>query len=632
MQTRALAITVACALATLVAWLCLGAPSGAPRAVEPVATGRATPAPADARITQVPSTTEVTAPAERRAVETAAASPVDGDAAPGVLSGRLLQRDGTPPQAGVVPGSLRTRWSLLEIAIRPDAAGRFELKVAPSSESGVLQATVAALPVPRGVRVETPPLESGAHHDLGDLFLDELPCLVRGEVVDDVGSPIAGVELTVYAHETVGAGGPSAANLSDLNGHAFPGRFLEDSLRGGYSLEVSFEMVQVDPGSPGAPGPVLRFRPAAVPIATGRSGPDGRFAIHAVTTADQLNLTATHADHLEGGLQDLAPEAVVTLRLQRRIVIEGKVLIAEGIPAAAIAVKLTHDEGGEVSAHPTSSKGEADAEVATYRITDARTGRHTLSVHLRGFDEPILTIGGIELLAGNFAPDPRLLTIDLRGIVHRYVFHAVDLAGRPLTDLPSPLLIDEPNADGTATKRGFPWRNGTVELFTNRPGLFVNSFAPGFAVSERRVGPGEHRCVFRPVFPLEVVLPGLREMCGAGRKVRVSVIRKEGTPFPSGLSTIDPRSGENRSYSRWHLGMSGGAWLGETDTVQVPLVFNGTYEIVLRLHEEGAPGESSHTAGEVPVVLDGAWAPRVVLTPDPERIRAAIAELEGRRR
>jgi hypothetical protein len=123
----------------------------------------------------------------------------------------------------------------------------------------------------------------------------------------------------------------------------------------------------------------------------------------------------------------------------------------------------------------------------------------------------------------------------------------------------------------------------------------------------------------------------MRRLCGPDRKVRVSMILESATGLPQGLQAINQLTGDTRSYQRWHLSKSGGAWLGETDLVAVPLIRNGKYQIVVRLHEEGVPGDVSIPAGTHDVVLDDIAPHRIILEFPEAAIRNGLAALRERK-
>jgi hypothetical protein len=84
--------------------------------------------------------------------------------------------------------------------------------------------------------------------------------------------------------------------------------------------------------------------------------------------------------------------------------------------------------------------------------------------------------------------------------------------------------------------------------------------------------------------PAVVTIPGLRALLGPYRKVRISAVLIGDTGLPGNLQGTDQRTGERFAFARWDLGRSSGAWLGAGDTIEIPLMQDGRYEILLRPH------------------------------------------------
>ncbi|HLQ36643.1 MAG TPA: hypothetical protein VK348_02490, partial [Planctomycetota bacterium] len=226
-----------------------------------------------------------------------------------------------------------------------------------------------------------------------------------------------------------------------------------------------------------------------------------------------------------------------------------------------------------------------------------------------------------------------LQPLDLRSSLFRYRLRAVDQGGNPLTGLDGPILARGSNQDGSPADTGFRWRKGKAELITEATTLSVVVFGKGFPATALQLLPGDHDVYLQPLQPALVTLPGARMLCGNGRAVRVSMVFTGDTGLPQALAGIDQRSGEQFTFPRWELGKSGGAWLGVDDTVAVPLARGGPHEVLLRLYEDerqdGTP--LSISVGVVEVVVDGPLPLSHTLPVDPQKIAAAVAELERRR-
>ena len=119
-----------------------------------------------------------------------------------------------------------------------------------------------------------------------------------------------------------------------------------------------------------------------------------------------------------------------------------------------------------------------------------------------------------------------------------------------------------------------------------------------------------------------------RALCGPTRKARVSTILQGETGLPGSLGGIDRRSGERFGFQRWVLGRTNGAWLGASDSVEVPLMVGGKHEILLRPHatERSPQGQVSLGVHELRIA-SGSWLPvRVVV--DPLQLGQALQQLD----
>jgi len=179
--------------------------------------------------------------------------------------------------------------------------------------------------------------------------------------------------------------------------------------------------------------------------------------------------------------------------------------------------------------------------------------------------------------------DPRLQPLDLRTLLFRYELRAVDAAGQPLP-LDGPILARLPMPDGQVIESAFRWQRGRSELITASPSADLTFFGRGLRTQRLTLGPGPQDVPLAVMPPVQIELPGLRALCGPSRKVRISVILQGDTGLPGDLGGQDQRNGESFRFQRWDLGRTSGGWLGVTDTVEVPLMQSGTYEVLLRPH------------------------------------------------
>jgi hypothetical protein len=373
------------------------------------------------------------------------------------------------------------------------------------------------------------------------------------------------------------------------------------------------------------------------------TAPDGTFVIYAPPPAavrpwpDSLRVTASAPRHRPATI-DAGPRAFVEISLQRLARMRGTLVLPPGVPTSVLRVTastsiLSSDSDrqthvGRISELMLVTCDEAANETRTVEFgwDEIPPGGYDVAVHFAGLDTPAVTIHAVPFPSGVDAADPRLQGVDLRGKVHHYALRAVAAGGGPLTDLASPLLVQ---VDGESW-RAFNWRGGTCEFFAGTSSLETCRFESGYRLIRERITAGETELVYQPLQPVEVLLPGLRSLCGSDRKVRISMILESDTGLPQGIQGLDQLAGETRHYSRWHLSKSGGAWLDDDDLVAVPLVHDGRYQIVVRLHQEGVGGDASINIGSYDVVLSGTAPQRLVPDLDLDRIREGLAQLEQR--
>jgi hypothetical protein len=269
-------------------------------------------------------------------------------------------------------------------------------------------------------------------------------------------------------------------------------------------------------------------------------------------------------------------------------------------------------------------------ERASWRFGTLAPGVYDFQVRLRGFPDPVASVPGLRVDPG---PNERhaAADVDLRDRLFRFRLRAMDQVGRPIRDPGSPLLARIVRPNGSTQLVGFPWRGGRVELFSSSPRLVVVQLGSGTRPREQTVPFGDSDLVFERLQPVHLEMPGVRAMCGAGRRVRVSMVLTADTGLPSSFRAEDQASGRSRSYSRAQLGKSGGAWLGDGDVVSMPLMRDGEYRVVLRLYERGVDGPASRGVATVDVRLSGHESPRYRITVDPKLVNEALQELRRRK-
>lgn len=505
-----------------------------------------------------------------------------------VLAGHLRLADGTPLGTDPVAAAL---WSgdrdLVAAGVHPVADGRFDLVLTGRDEPPpfvlhLRRPVPAADGAPRefGARVHVAELTGGRRVELGDIVFGELPPLVSGLVVDDRGEPIAGATVRVQSKQ--------------------PERQRGDPWRG-------------------------------LPQLQARTADDGTFCVHGELPRGELRVRADTDQHFAASEPLQIQGQQVQLRLDRNGIVRGRALLPDWIAdgTATLALRPVDEtlRQEQTRSVPLRRRGGG-----RFTVEPLRPGRFDAIVTLRNVAQPVLVIPDCFVQPGE-SHDPRLQQIDLRQALFRYRLRAVDAAGQPLP-LDGPIQARLTMPDGSTSESGFRWQHGSAELIT--PGALADLlfFGRGFLPQRVTLPPGDHDVYLQLLRPALLELPGARALCGPDRRVRVSVILTEATGLPESLGGIDQRTGERFSFPRWDLGRSSGAWLERYDTVEVPLMRSGTYEVVLRVHatdSERSP-QASVSLGTFPLQVDAPSLLPVRVPVDAAAVQQACANVDERLR
>ncbi len=425
-----------------------------------------------------------------------------------------------------------------------------------------------------GARIALPPLQGGQRIELGDVRLAPLPPLVRGRVVDDRGEPIVGATLALS---------------------------------------------QQQPPDPRQPN---RERWRAIRAFTATSADDGSFALFGDLPPGTLRLSASADGHFGASAPLLVAGSELVLHLDRHGVLRGRAVLPPWLGDSGIA-QLQVQADGERASRSVSLRRRRGGRFA---VGELHTGAYTVSVVVRNLPDPLLVVPGVYVRPGD-NEDARL-DLDLTQLLFRHRLRAVDAAGQPLA-IDSPLLAKLHHSDGSVVDTGFRWQRGRAEIVSTSALLELIAFAPGCAPQRLALPPGDHDVYLPRLQPAVLELPGARALCGPQRKVRVSVILDGATGNPEGLSGLDQRTGERFAFARWDLGKSSGAWMGAFDSVEVPLMQDGTYEVVLRVHatDESSP-QASVSLGRFALHTDGRDLVPIRVPVPAEAVTAALARVD----
>ncbi len=420
-----------------------------------------------------------------------------------------------------------------------------------------------------GKLVAMPQVVPGGRVELGDVTMTDLAALAKGTVRDDLGRAMRGVDV------------------------------VAEVLRGDAWTEESF--------------------------VRGRTDEQGAFELYGEPRAQALRLRARERGHATAEV-DIAFGAQVDITLLRNGAITAAGFVPEFVGREAMVARLVDLATGRARDVGLRRAGPDRFEV---RLDDLRPGEWQLSLTVHGLRRPLAFADRVVVAPGDTSRPPTIDGLDLRGRLFQFQIQAVDAAGQPMPDPGSPLLAQLHDARGAPEWVPFVWRGGRVELIADQPSLQVVGLATGHRPARALLQAGEGTLTFSKIHPLQLTLPGLRAQLGPEQAARISLVLTESTGFPdTDLQALDQRNGQQRGYQRAQLGKSGGAGLGGDDTVSVGLIFNGRYEVVLRV--DGPGGRVSKTIGHVMATLDGPQPPKEILAPDVGAVRAALDELRAR--
>jgi hypothetical protein len=505
-----------------------------------------------------------------------------------VVAGRLLVGPDVALANGRADAALwTTQRDVLAFAVETVADGRFDVVLPQRNDAqeywlelrceppmGKDGAVTARL----GARVRVPAIRGGARIDLGTVRLDELLPCVHGVVVDDEGQPVAEADVHVQQQE--------------------PAR---------------------DPNAP----PNWR----TLPLYRTRSDAEGAFLIPGVLPPGTLRVRADTGKHFADQVALHTQGQQVRIALVRNGILRGQVLLPEFVADGVASLQLQPFDESLRKAE-TRSVDLSRRRGGRFVVEPLRPGRFDAIVRLRNVPEPVAVVPDVFVTPGEVR-DGRLRPLDLRAALFRYRLRAVDAVGAPLAP-EGPILARFQKPDGTLAETGFRWQKGRAELIAPSSTVDAVFFGRGHQTVRLLLGPGDTDVRLPATRPALVELPGARALCGPTRRVRVSVLLQGDTGLPGSLGGVDQRTGERFGFQRWDLGRSSGAWLGVSDTVEIPLMQSGKYEVLLRPHAgdtERSP-QAHVSLGTFELHVDHAsWQPLRVPV-DPVKLGQALQQLD----
>ncbi|MEO0481322.1 MAG: hypothetical protein AAF196_17780 [Planctomycetota bacterium] len=556
---------------------------------------------------------------------------------------------------------------------RTDSEGKIEVWALRRGEESMLRASVrtesrsrSEAPMIGGL---SPELLSTIGSPFGpvDVQLEAATLLFHGRCVDDLSRPIEGVRVSESMWRQVSFGSPSF-NLDENGGFTLRGLesgtvYFGGGSQGSPNMElvtnIVFDFAEVDVGAQSVDsqdveeigrvpasipnlssefleisgGELLNFQAFDAPLSSSfaLTDEDGCFWLYgrAVESGDvQLSAVGEKDGYRNQSVPVPGIGAEVVLEMPRVVEIGLPVHVESGVPLEIFDLSI-ETEGGERVDGITleaSMLGEGELMSAISFFENVPAGSHRLVARLANRSKPLFVHE--PLLVDPDAENPSSLqSIDLTGLVYAYELQAVGPRGSRLTELGSPLLIQQTGENGGYS--AFAWSDGKIRFFAESPSVQATWFSQGYRLQQETIYAGEQALVFQPTQPLRLTLPGLRRLVGPDVRVRVSTILQSGTGLPQNLRATDQISRASTGFSRWNLSKSSGAWLGDTDIVDVPLTHDGSYEVVLRLRLAGIPGEHSIRSGVVQAQINGFGPDQHVVSFDRAAVEAGLAQLQA---
>ena len=497
----------------------------------------------------------------------------------GMLFGRLFDEEGVP-LAGLAPTFLiNSRGGRLEgEEIVCDEDGRFHLpyQVREHHQQPFdFQIRRDDVRPTMGLAMTLPGLPDAFVTDLGDLQISSLGRVAHGYVLDDQRQPIEGAAIQLQKHREVGREDPSM-------------RFVDEA------------------------------------FAEAESGDDGSYALFADLDSGRYRMRVVAEGHFPAESVDLRRGQQQDLELLRRSRLVGTVLAPEWMPRRGVRAQLVSVDD------PSNVRDDQihNHEGKTYVYFDwVRPGRYDLVLRMREFPDPFLRIDQLEILPGQMGLHPRLQDLDLSGYLNRFEIAAVDHQGQTLNPR-RPLIAKITRADGSPGFVGFPWRNGRIEVLHTGAMLEVWPQAAGYVAQPAMLPPGRSELCFLAVPPVEVQLPGMRQLAGENTvQVLLEALETEGQP-----GSVEVWDGGSRRIANWQRrGKFSAAMLDEQDRALVKVTRGGRHRVSVRFGVGQPVRPTTVALGEIDVQLQpGGPARRMGLNYEVEQVQEALAELAER--
>lgn len=346
------------------------------------------------------------------------------------LTGRVVDREGAP----LARAAFELFWSFGEQGeVGPfahattDANGAFRVSVeSPESDQTTSNLTIRMNDPDFGVAAEGSrsvglPLAQGAF-ELGDVFVDALPLVVAGVVVDELGRPVKTAGVRAFAR-------PSDAEDAEYYGDWW---------------------------------------------GAGRTNGEGRFELRGRANGDDIEVTATAGELASSPVRARRGQRDVTVALEPTGTIAGRVVADATTRSGAMIVQLMRETLGE-GEFVGHAEVAADGGFVARRL---RPGTYTAVLHDASLWSELTRVTGIVVRAGEVTRDPRLDPLDLRGTRFVVKLTVVDERGDPVPQ--GWFRREVSDANGEAQLEWGPISNGKLTAAHDGSGATLHLQAEGY--------------------------------------------------------------------------------------------------------------------------------------------------------
>lgn len=288
--------------------------------------------------------------------------------------------------------------------------------------------------------------------------------------------------------------------------------------------------------------------------------------------------------------------------LEKYGAVEGSILLGDGIDASQVVVEVEpHDSedpsrkrlGGPVRVLPT---GE-------FRLSDTPPGLVDVTLRMHGDFEALTTIERVEVPSGRDAADPRLRSIDLRGLALRQI--RCTIRGPEQSAIKSAAIAIRPAGECDAPARWILCEDGDLTVLTRSPAIDLEVRAPGMRVARREAITKDVAIVMEAGIPLTVKLPDDFVLPEAPLQLALMLC-----PTVIHRPSYDARLIEERSFDghQLYMWLAGGAARFEGREVHCVLPETGAYELEWQLARRGVEGAM------LELIRDAPGAPKLVVS------------------